>query len=102
MANQRYKDNADHGNIVPDEDGFPTFQSNLNDRKFHFDDYWAAMGIKTYTFADRNDDTFAEGSVRFISDGRKEGEGAGNGTGVMCRYDGANWITYDQGTTVTA
>lgn len=101
MANRRYKDNTNHGNITPSSDGFPTFQG-TNDRKFTFEEYWEAVGIITVTFANRNTGTYAEGSVRFISNGRKIGETAGNGSGVMCRYNGTNWITFDAGTTVAS
>jgi hypothetical protein len=42
------------------------------------------------------------GSQAFASDGRKAGEGAGSGTGVLVFYDGSNWIACDSGTTVAA
>ena len=42
------------------------------------------------------------GSTVFASDGRKNGEGAGAGTGVLCFYDGSNWIACDSGQTVQA
>lgn len=42
------------------------------------------------------------GSQAYASDGRKAGEGAGAGTGVLCFYDGTNWISCDSGATVAA
>lgn len=40
------------------------------------------------------------GSQVYVSDGRKAGEGAGAGTGVLVYYDGTNWIASDTGATV--
>lgn len=42
------------------------------------------------------------GSQAFASNGRKNGEGAGSGTGVLVYYDGNAWIASDTGTTVAA
>lgn len=43
------------------------------------------------------------GSMAYASDGRKNGEGAGAGTGVLVFYDASsNWIACDTGTTVAA
>lgn len=42
------------------------------------------------------------GSQAFATDGRKNGEGAGSGTGVLCFYDGTNWKACDTGATVAA
>lgn len=42
------------------------------------------------------------GSVAYASDGRKAGEGAGSGTGVLIFNDGTSWIASDSGTTVAA
>jgi hypothetical protein len=46
--------------------------------------------------------TGAAGSVAFASNGRKNGEGAGLGTGVLVFHDGSNWIAVDTGATVAA
>ena len=43
-----------------------------------------------------------DGSICYASDGRKAGEGAGSGTGVLVFYDGSNYIACDTGTTVQA
>lgn len=40
------------------------------------------------------------GDVAYASDGRKNGEGAGAGTGVLAFFDGTNWIACDSGQTV--
>lgn len=40
------------------------------------------------------------GSQVYVSNGRKAGEGAGAGTGVMAFYDGTNWKACDTGATV--
>lgn len=42
------------------------------------------------------------GSVAFATDGRKNGETVGNGTGVLCFYDGSAWIACDTGATAAA
>lgn len=43
------------------------------------------------------------GSMAYASNGRKAGEGAGNGTGVLVFYDNnGNWIASDTGATVAA
>lgn len=40
------------------------------------------------------------GRLIFVSNGRKVGEGAGTGTGVLCYDDGVNWETCDTSTPV--
>ena len=42
------------------------------------------------------------GSQSFATNGRKNGEGAGAGTGVLVFYDGTNWKACDTGATVAA
>lgn len=42
------------------------------------------------------------GTINYATDGRKNGEGAGSGTGVIVFYDGSNWIAVDSGATVVA
>ncbi len=42
------------------------------------------------------------GRLLFVTDGRKTGEGAGVGTGVLAYDDGVAWRRVDDGTTVTA
>ena len=42
------------------------------------------------------------GSQAFATDGRKAGEGAGAGTGVLVFHDGSTWIACDTGTAVEA
>jgi hypothetical protein len=44
----------------------------------------------------------AAGMLAFASNGRKNGEGAGVGTGVLVFHDGTNWIACDTGATVAA
>lgn len=46
--------------------------------------------------------TGAAGRIAFASDGRKNGEGAGAGTGVMVFHDGTAWRACDTGATVAA
>ena len=42
------------------------------------------------------------GSLAYASNGRKNGEGAGSGTGVIVFYDGTAWRACDTGATVAA
>lgn len=42
------------------------------------------------------------GRTAYATDGRKAGETAGNGTGVLVFDDGSNWIAVDTGATVAA
>lgn len=44
----------------------------------------------------------SEGQQIYVTDGRKNGEGAGLGTGVVAFHDGSNWIAVDTGATVAA
>lgn len=46
--------------------------------------------------------TGEEADLAYASDGRKAGEGAASGTGVLVFYDGSNWIAVDTGATVAA
>jgi len=43
--------------------------------------------------------TPAEGMIAYGSDVRKNGEGAGLGSGCLVFYDGSNWIAVDTGAT---
>lgn len=58
------------------------------------------VSLKSYTVATLP--TGAAGKVAFASDGRKNGEGAGAGTGVMTFHDGTAWRACDTGATVAA
>ncbi len=42
------------------------------------------------------------GWVGYASDGRKNGEGSGSGTGVLVFFDGTSWIACDSGQPVSA
>lgn len=42
------------------------------------------------------------GVIAYATDGRKNGETAGNGTGVLVFSDGSNWIAVDTGATAAA
>ena len=55
---------------------------------------------KTYTVATLP--TVVTGGILYASDGRKAGEGAASGTGVLVFADGSNWIAVDTGATVAA
>ena len=60
-----------------------------------------AGGVQSVTFAQLPAvSPTAPGRLRFVSNGRKVGEGAGAGTGVLCYDDGVAWRTCDTSTTV--
>lgn len=42
------------------------------------------------------------GDISYAANGRKNGEGAGSGTGILVFFDGTNWIACDSGQTVSA
>lgn len=59
------------------------------------------LGIQQVAVASLGAATTAN-KVRWATDGRKVGEGAAAGTGVLCISNGTNWIAYDSGATVAA
>ena len=67
-------------------------------------DAWECQGIKitapSYTVASLP--TGVAGMNLFVTDGRKNGEGSGAGTGVMVFYDGSSFCACDTGATVAA
>lgn len=72
-------------------------------------DYYEAIGIRggavsnhlgTYTVATLP--TGSAGQTAYASDGRKNGETSGNGTGVFVFRDGTAWRACDTGATVAA
>lgn len=59
------------------------------------------MEVKAYSGT--SEITVVPGAQSYASNGRKNGEGAGNGTGVLVFYDeSGNWIASDTGQTVQA
>lgn len=58
------------------------------------------LGLASYTVAGLPAGT--AGNVAYASNGRKAGEGAGAGTGVLVFKDATNWIACDTGATVAA
>src|SRR5690606_22117716 len=55
----------------------------------------------TYTVATLPEEG-VRGQMVFVRDGRKAGESEGNGTGVLCYWDGSAWVTCDAGAAVEA
>ena len=60
----------------------------------------ATLGLMIYTVAALP--AVAAGRIAYASNGRKNGEGAGLGTGVLVFRDATNWIACDSGATVAA
>lgn len=58
-------------------------------------------GVGVYTVANLPTDVVA-GQTAYASNGRKNGEGVGSGTGVLCFRDGTQWRACDTGATVAA
>ncbi len=70
-------------------------------------DYYECIGIgdgapvaPSYTVASLP--TGSAGRIAFAANGRKGGEGAGSGTGVLVFHDGSAWRASDTGSTVSA
>lgn len=61
----------------------------------------STLQLKSYTVATLPA-TPTAGMIVFASNGRKTGEGAGSGTGVVAYGDGTAWRAVDTGTTVAA
>lgn len=93
--------------ITPLE-GWALFVRDINKELYYTGSAWTPtlfnlltlLGIAQTTVAGLP--TGATDKFVFATDGRKVGEGAGSGTGVLCRYNGTAWKTVDAGTTVTA
>ena len=56
--------------------------------------------LPSYTVSNLPSASLLDGAMAYATNGRKAGEGAGSGTGVMVFYDGSNWIAVDTGATV--
>lgn len=67
-------------------------------------DSWECAGIKNTVpqYAVASLPTGVAGMTAFATDGRKNGEGAGNGSGVLVFFDGSSWCACDTGATVAA
>lgn len=70
------------------------------DRKVSFEVLLNSMGFASSTVAGLPGGT--AGVFLFVTDGRKIGEGAAAGTGVLVSWNGSNWVTVDAGTAVSA
>lgn len=70
-------------------------------------DYFEAIGIgdgapSAPSFTVANLPSGAAGRMAYASNGRKNGEGSGAGTGVLVFHDGSSWKACDTGATVSA
>lgn len=70
-------------------------------RKATMSQLLAAFGVAAYTVGTLPSASPAN-KFAYATDGRKSGEGAGNGTGVIVRSTGSVWQTVDTATTVAA
>jgi hypothetical protein len=61
-----------------------------------------ADGVPAYAVAALPTSGVGPGSKAWASDGRKDGEGAGAGTGVEVVYDGSAWLRVSDFTAVQA
>jgi len=68
------------------------------DRKLTFAQLLGGMGFASFLFAVLPVG-FAGGMI-FVRNGLKSGEISGSGSGVLCSWNGSNWITVDTGSTV--
>lgn len=68
------------------------------DRKLTFGSLLSSMGIRSFLFS-ALPGGYSNGLI-YVTDGRKIGEGGGLGTGVVCSWNGSNWIAVDSGSAV--
>lgn len=59
------------------------------------------LSIEPCKMADLPGKALKAGMVAYVSDGRKHGETAGNGTGVLVFFDGSAWCACDTGLPVS-
>lgn len=83
----------------------------IADKSGMVDDHWHRFFDEIYTqsgtirlprFTVANLPTALGGEIAFATDGRKNGEGAGSGTGVLVFHDGTAWRACDTGATAAA
>lgn len=60
-----------------------------------------AGGMSRRPYADLGDVTASNGSIIYVTDGRKTGESAGSGTGVPAYYSNGQWLTFSGDVAVT-
>lgn len=90
-------------NVVPRTDGTDTKKLQGSGVSINDSDQVsgvATMLLDSYTVAGLP--TGAAGMIAYASDGRKNGEGGGAGTGVLVFHDGTAWRACDTGATAAA
>lgn len=101
MATTRIKNLTAHTTSLKPDDRFPVdINSPDATKSVKMSVLMASMGFRNFT-AGTLPSGYAGGFI-YVTDGRKVGEGVGAGTGVVCSWNGSNWITVDAGTTVAA
>ncbi len=73
-------------------------RTGTTDRKVTVANILTSLGCVSVAFASLP--SGYTGGMIYVTDGRKVGEGSGLGTGVVCTWNGSNWITIDDGSTV--
>lgn len=100
MATKRIKDLTTKASSLQPTDMLPiSVVSPDVDRKVTIAALMSGLGIAAFAFASLPSAATADLLI-YVTDGRKVGEGAAAGTGVVCRSDGADWKTVDDGSTV--
>jgi len=90
-------------NVIPRTDGTDTKKLQGSGVSINDSDQVsgvATMTLDSYTVAGLP--TGAAGMIAYASDGRKNGEGGGSGTGVVVFHDGTAWRACDTGATAAA
>ena len=90
-------------NVVPRTDGTDT--KKLQGSGVSINDSDQVSGVATMTLDSYTVGTLptgAAGMIAYASDGRKNGEGGGAGTGVLVFHDGTAWRACDTGATAAA
>jgi len=83
-------------------DGSTKAECRFSDGYWDFQQPVSPMTYTVATLAAGSPGAFKPGTTAFATDGRKSGEGAGSGTGCPVWWDGTNWLTFYDNTTVAA
>lgn len=102
MPTTRIKD-LSLGASISQADSFPVDKASPDEtQRTNIEQILTALGIPATTVAALPSTGAATGRMRFCTDGRKAGEGAGLGTGQIAIRISGSWLSVDDGATVVA
>lgn len=103
MPNARISDLTDGGGDITLGSLIEIETAGGNSRKVTLQQLIEFMGITVSTVAGLPSSGASNDMIAFASDGRKDGEGVGSGTGVLATaIDSTSWTAVDDGGTVEA